>query len=47
VRFGGDAVLQIDYADYQINGASEAQHARPSDHIPSLPPATAVSGDPH
>jgi hypothetical protein len=47
VRFGGDAVLQIDYADYQINGANQVQNAHPSGQVPVLPPATAVSGDPH
>lgn len=47
VRFGGDAVLSIDYADYQINDVKQVQSARPSGHVPALPPANAVSGDPH
>jgi hypothetical protein len=47
VRFGGDAALSIDYSDYQINNAKQVQNARPSGHVPALPPANAISGDPH
>lgn len=47
VRFGGDAVLTIDYTDYRINDAKQVQNARPSGHVPALPPPNAVSGDPH
>jgi hypothetical protein len=47
VRLGGDAVLNIDYADYQINGTKQARDAHPSDQTPVLPPANSVSGDPH
>ena len=47
VRFGGDAVLKIDYKGYEINGPSQVRNARPSDRAPIIPPANAVAGDPH
>ena len=47
VRLGGDAVLQIEYTDYQINHGNQMENAQPSDRIPALPPADSVAGDPH
>lgn len=44
VRFGGDAVLSIDYTDYRINDATQAQSARPS-QATEQPPL--ITDDPH
>ena len=46
VRLGGDAILNIDYTDYQIR-SGKTREAHGSDQVPVVPPASAVAADPH
>jgi hypothetical protein len=47
VRFGGKAVLNINYSDYQITSESQPTSRRGSDKSPVLPDPASVSVQPH
>jgi hypothetical protein len=46
VRLGGEAVLTIDYTDYQVTGVNRGSSRGPGEN-PTLPDPAAVSADPH
>jgi hypothetical protein len=47
VRFGGKAVLNISYSDYQITSNAQGTAANASDKNPTLPDPATLSVDPH
>jgi hypothetical protein len=47
VRFGGKAVLNINYSDYQITSNAQGTAANVSDKNPTLPDPSTLSVDPH
>jgi len=47
VRFGGKAVLNISYSDYQITSSGKGMVSNASDKNPTLPDPSTLSVDPH
>jgi hypothetical protein len=47
VRFGGKAVLNISYSDYQITSKGQGTVSNAGDKNPTLPDPTALNVDPH
>jgi len=47
VRMGGRANLTIDYSDYEITGARQANAGQRNGSAPSLPDPSTVTVDPH